>query len=67
MACGTWNMARLIAPPLAFVTQLIKQAVRFNRGKLFRPRLLPVQYGNSYKGQSISGGRQSARQWARSA
>lgn len=45
MACGTLNMARLIAPPLltklVLVTQLIKQAVRFNRGKLFRPRLLP--------------------------
>lgn len=69
MASGTWNMARLITPPLlttlAFVTELIKQAVRFNRGKLFRPRLLPVQYGHSYKRQSISGGRQSARQWDR--
>lgn len=71
MASGTWNMARLITPPLlttlAFVTELIKQAVRFNRGKLFRPRLLPVQYGHSYKRQSISGGRQSARQWDRPA
>lgn len=69
MASGTWNMARLIVPPLltklAFVTELIKQAVRFNRGKLFRPRLVPLHYGNSDKGQSISGGRQSARQWDR--